>query len=75
MLRGKLAWGCSRWREGCSWTVDFVQDGVPIPPDEAARLFHRGATGLFARREGARARLVLDTSSPRGVRWELASRP
>ena len=75
VLRGKLAWGCSRWREGCSWTVDFVQDGVPIPPDEAARLFHRGATGLFARREGARARLVLDTSSPRGVRWELASRP
>ena len=73
MVAGRLAWGCSRWREGCRWTVDFVQDGVAVPPDEAGRLFGRGATLPFAERGGRQARLVLDPGAPRGVRWEEAA--
>ena len=73
VVAGRLAWGCSRWREGCRWTVDFVQDGVAVPPDEAGRLFGRGATLPFAERGGRQARLVLDPGAPRGVRWEEAA--
>mgnify|MGYP001309151511 CR=1 FL=1 len=73
VVSGKRAWGCSRWREGCAFRVAFVQDGVTVPPEEAGRLFGRGETNLFARRGGARARLVLDPAHPGGVRWEPAS--
>lgn len=32
ILRGRTAWGCSRWREGCRWTLRY--DSVS-GPDEA----------------------------------------
>ena len=25
ILKGKTAYGCSRWREGCTWRYDFVE--------------------------------------------------
>lgn len=30
LLRGRTAWGCSRWRDGCRWTLryDAVADGA-----------------------------------------------
>jgi DNA topoisomerase-3 len=30
LLRGRTAWGCSRWKEGCRWTLryDAVRDGA-----------------------------------------------
>jgi len=76
VLRGNRAWGCSRWREGCGWVVAFVQDGIPVPEDEAERLFRRGRTRLFATPAavGKRARLVLDPSAEGNVRWEATRR-
>jgi len=28
IIRGKTAYGCSRWKEGCSWRQPFVADGA-----------------------------------------------
>lgn len=25
LLRGRTAWGCSRWREGCRWTLPYAE--------------------------------------------------
>jgi len=45
VIAGKAAWGCSRWKNGCPMRVPFVIEGVPLPQDEARRLFgHRRAT-------------------------------
>lgn len=68
VLAGKQAWGCSRWREGCGFRLDFVQDGVTIPPEEAGRLFGCGATLPLERPGQGRARLVLGEAGR--VRWE-----
>ncbi len=37
VIAGKQAWGCSRWRESCVWKLGFVEDGLPVDPQEAAR--------------------------------------
>lgn len=75
-MRGRRAWGCDRWRDGCHLVVPFEVDGVLIPPDEADRLFRRGQTRLFADHPGTgqRARLVLAPDEERPVRWEETKR-
>jgi DNA topoisomerase-3 len=30
LIRGRAAWGCGRWREGCRFTVPFAAEGVPL---------------------------------------------
>lgn len=40
VIRGRSAWGCSRWREGCDWRREFP------PPDEgSATGSSRGGSG------------------------------
>lgn len=34
-MRGKSAWGCSRWREGCGFRLPFEVDGRPLTDAEA----------------------------------------
>ena len=34
VIQGKTAYGCSRWREGCTFRLPFDQPGIPL--DEAA---------------------------------------
>ncbi len=36
VLRGRTAWGCSRWREGCRWTLRY--DAVQSPAEAVARI-------------------------------------
>ncbi len=31
VIRGRAAWGCSRWREGCEWRRDFPKESPKKP--------------------------------------------
>ncbi len=35
VIRGRAAWGCSRWREGCGWRLSFEQDGERLTDAQA----------------------------------------
>lgn len=36
LMRGRTAWGCSRWREGCRWTLRY--DAVDSPAEAVERV-------------------------------------
>ncbi|MBW1879262.1 MAG: topoisomerase C-terminal repeat-containing protein, partial [Deltaproteobacteria bacterium] len=36
LIRGRAAWGCDRWREGCRFTLSFEVDGRKLTDREAA---------------------------------------
>ena len=44
IIRGRRAWGCNRWREGCRYTLAFDEDGRPRSDAEAARLLQQALT-------------------------------
>ena len=45
IIRGRRAWGCNRWREGCRYTLTFDEDGRPRSGTEAARLIQQALAG------------------------------
>lgn len=74
IITGRRGWGCSRHAAGCDFVVWFEHQGVPVPPEEADRLFRRKQTRLFTRIDDRRARLVLDLDAPGNVRWAFGKR-
>lgn len=44
LLKGKTAYGCSRWREGCSFRLPFVFAEKSIPEKQLLRLLAKGST-------------------------------
>ena len=38
VIKGKAAYGCSGWREGCEFRVSFEQDGKTVDDDEIRRI-------------------------------------
>lgn len=75
VIRGRRGWGCSRWKEGCSFVIWFQQYGRIVPDHEAARLFMTGKTKPmvgFTDGEGkeVKGRLVLDLQTAARVRLE-----
>ncbi|ASB50706.1 type IA DNA topoisomerase [Alkalitalea saponilacus] len=47
MLKGKQAWGCSRYKEGCQTVVPFVFMGKQLTPNQMETLFKKGKTPLI----------------------------
>ena len=45
IIRGRRAWGCNRWREGCRYTLSFDEDGRPRSGAEAALLIQKALAG------------------------------
>ncbi|GMV43469.1 MAG: hypothetical protein AMXMBFR64_51850 [Myxococcales bacterium] len=79
IIRGHRGWGCSRWRDGCTFVVWFDQGGRPLSDGEADRLLREGRTRLLDALPGpagnpVRGRLVLDLSAPGNVRVEPSRR-
>ncbi|PHN06003.1 type IA DNA topoisomerase [Flavilitoribacter nigricans] len=44
LLRGKTAYGCSRWQEGCDFRLPFVYAGKTISEKQLSRLLAKGST-------------------------------
>jgi len=44
MLKGKSAYGCSRYKEGCDFLLPFSFMGKKIPEKQIIRLFQKGST-------------------------------
>jgi DNA topoisomerase-3 len=47
ILKGNQAYGCSRWKEGCSFRLPFVQFGKTLTESQANALLRNGKTGLI----------------------------
>ena len=65
VVAGRAAWGCSRWKQGCTLRVPFVIEGTRLNDDEAQRLFgkHKATRylkGVGGRKRTARVALTLD---------------
>lgn len=45
ILRGKSAWGCSRWREGCRFVLPFEEKGRLLTDRQAVARLRGGAAG------------------------------
>ncbi|MCB0633560.1 MAG: hypothetical protein KDD15_27695, partial [Lewinella sp.] len=44
LLKGKTAYGCSRWQEGCSFRLPFTYAEKEIPEKQLFRLLQKGST-------------------------------
>ncbi len=44
LLKGKTAYGCSRWKEGCTFRLPFVFMEKKIPEKQLIRLMKKGST-------------------------------
>tara|TARA_R110001592_G_scaffold211976_2_gene464082 strand:+ start:16246 stop:18537 length:2292 start_codon:yes stop_codon:yes gene_type:complete len=44
LLKGKSAYGCSRWKEGCDLRVPLVYEGKKLTDNQILRLIKKGAT-------------------------------
>ena len=64
VVRGRTAWGCSRWRAGCAFRLPFDVLGEQLTPDEAQRLLGKHRATRYRKHtldgEQVRGRLVLD---------------
>nr|MCU0683260.1 DNA topoisomerase [Polyangiaceae bacterium] len=76
IIRGKRAWGCERWREGCTLVIPFEREGKALTAAQLRDLLSRGQTRPSTwLHEGApaRGRLRLDLdASPPALRFESA---
>ena len=66
IIRGRQAWGCTRWRQGCDFTVAYVCQGAELEQRDAERLLREGVTGPLEALGGAR--LLLDLEAEGHVR-------
>jgi DNA topoisomerase-3 len=48
LITGKRGWGCSRWRQGCSFVIWFERDGRRISEAELPALVERAAADARA---------------------------
>jgi DNA topoisomerase-3 len=68
LLAGKRGWGCSRWREGCSFVVWFESAGKRLTDAQLRDLVTKGKTrkAAWTPRGGQQTtgRLVLDIAAP-----------
>ena len=68
LITGRLAWGCSRWNEGCRLVVPFEANGRRVTTVQLRALVEKGVT-----RKTVRGRLRLDLEAdPPVVRVEPA---
>ncbi len=68
MLKGKAAWGCSRFKEGCDFVLTFNQFGKKLTDKQVNQLITKKKTSLikgFVYQEGLKVdgKLVLSDSS------------
>jgi DNA topoisomerase-3 len=67
-VAGKRGWGCSRWREGCSFVVWFESAGKRLTDAQLRDLVMKGKTRKAAWMpfggQQTPGRLVLDIAAP-----------
>jgi DNA topoisomerase-3 len=65
LITGKRGWGCSRWREGCSFVIWFETAGKRLTETQLEDLITKGKTRK-AKFGEAQGRLVLDLAAEKG---------
>ncbi len=69
LITGGRGWGCSRWKDGCSFVIWFETAGKKLTPAQLRELVTKGRTRK-ATFPGGDGRLVLDPQAPGGARFE-----
>jgi DNA topoisomerase III len=64
IVSGRRAWGCARWRTGCTFTVPYVFEGKKLTAKELEDLLSKGKTRK-ARFGDKRGRIHLEEGQPR----------
>lgn len=77
LLTGKRGWGCSRWKEGCTFVLWFETAGRKLTVTQVEQLVTKGKTrsGLFRPGNGppTKGKLVLDVEAKDGsARFEAS---
>lgn len=67
IVRGKRAWGCSRWRQGCGFVLAFEQQGVRLSDEQGAQLLRFGELGPLESLQGGK--LVLDLEQEGNIHY------
>jgi DNA topoisomerase-3 len=65
LITGKRGWGCSRWREGCTFVIWFETAGKRLTEAQLEDLVTKGKTRK-AKFGDAQGRLVLDLGDQKG---------
>ncbi len=71
-MKGKRAWGCSRWRQGCTFVLAFEQQGVHLSDEQGAQLLRFGELGPLEALHGGK--LVLDLEREGNIHFIAAAR-
>ncbi|MCB9740640.1 MAG: topoisomerase C-terminal repeat-containing protein, partial [Deltaproteobacteria bacterium] len=74
VIRGRAAFGCSRWRDGCRLRLPFELLGVALAP-VLAGLLREGRTVVLRDEQGHPFRLALDRRELEGYRIERPRLP
>ncbi|MEY3015262.1 MAG: hypothetical protein RIT45_3997 [Pseudomonadota bacterium] len=69
LIRGRAAYGCARWREGCRFQVEFTLHGVDVQ-GALPGLLEQGVSAPLRGEDGRPFRLAIDRSQLHGVRIE-----
>ncbi len=73
MLKGKTAWGCSRFREDCQFRVPLELCGRPLTDAQVAKLLRRGKSdvirGFTSQRTGQKFEAALEISAEGEVKF------
>lgn len=77
MLKGKKAWGCSRYADGCQTVVPFLFLGKVLTDNQITMLFKKGKTGLIKGfdLDGAKVDGVLSLDDNYQLRLEKDEQP
>lgn len=77
MLKGKKAWGCSRYADGCQTVVPFSFLGKVLTDNQITMLFKKGKTGLIKGfdLDGAKVDGVLSLDDNYQLRLEKDEQP
>ncbi len=74
LIRGRTAFGCARWREGCRFQVEFSLLGVDVQ-GALPGLLDNGVSAPLRSADGRPFRLAVDRSQLHGVRIEYPRLP
>lgn len=80
LVRGHRGWGCSRWKQGCTFVVWFALEGKTLTESQFKDLVTKGKTRKLSwpgpQGQERAGRLVLDVNAPRetgAARFEAAA--
>lgn len=78
IIKGKTAFGCSRWKDGCNFTLPFQFENKILSENQCFTLIQKGKlsiSGLLVNGKKTKANLIFDTHYKLQIEAEEVSKP